>query len=333
VRSTLLGYSLSLSLVVLGGQGAIAGPSSLHADPSRSAPTQRVASHEPSLYLGVWSKSEATNYVLRYTSTGGELTSLGPFVGAALVAVDRAANLFVADTGADVIYGYARGQTKPFEKLSIPALAGAGTYNTLAVDRQGDFWLALGCGGSYCSVHGSLSEFDKSGNLEQQFSGCLIGYETLAVDAHGDVFSGGTESMEGRDGAKSAIVEYPFGSTTCHRLPHRYRYTHHGGSIQATRMGDLVVDYDYVISGNPLTTVRTYARPSYDRVETKFSVVPNNYVATALISFAQHDTAVWTVDTGEMMTAGLVEYGYPSGDFMRGAEVNPAAIFSMAAVN
>jgi hypothetical protein len=263
-------------------------------------------SPKPELFVAYWDSDQLANYVRTFSRSGRDIEILfGTFSQEVLVATDRAHDVFLFNTGASTISGYAEGSSTPFETVHVSMPEGV-SANDLTLDEQGDFWVAYRCGGSYCATPGNLTEYGPDGEVKQVFSQCLLSYQAIALDRHGNAFAAGATKFDSQT-TKSALIEYPYGSTSCLPILRDEKMGAWGGGLQATRDGDLVLDFDA-----PRSEYLEILGGEKHRHVLGDVPISSGFLTIGWLALAHDGREIW-VGTSESETWSADKFSYPAG--------------------
>jgi hypothetical protein len=273
----------------------------------------------PNLYAGV--EGNGGDFVVAYGRNGRTIATLklpGLSFQPVSVATDVKDDVFVLHDG--TLYGYAPGESEPFETLDIPGLS---LGNALALDDLGNFFVGTKCPDLDCtSQEGALAEYDSSGNLKYTFPNCLLSYYTLAVNRLGNVFASGLLKNT-KSGDAWGVVEFRSATSKCHTVVRHFAPVVVNGK-------DLVVDLGN--SGSPpVAVVETLQPRSYHRVRFTTNLVEPQQVFTIRIAMQHGGRAIWNAISTGNYSYRIVEYPYESGTVNGISEVRGQGVISSIA--
>jgi hypothetical protein len=270
---------------------------------SSHAPHQSV---KPELFVAFWDSDQIAYDVETFSRSGRYIDlPFGSFSLPVLFATDRKHDVFMLDTGRSTISGYAEGSSTPFETIQIVEPTGV-LGEDLSVDAQGNFWVAYRCGGPYCATPGNLTEYGTDGHVKQVLAGCLLSYNAVAVDRHGNAFAAGFTEASARI-TKTKLVEYRNGSTVCQTILRNDVMAAWGGGLQITHSDDLVVDFDAPQNGY----LEILGGPRHQSIIGHVQI-SNGFYTLGSLALTQNDSAIW-VGTWESETWTAQKFSYPGG--------------------
>jgi hypothetical protein len=245
----------------------------------------------------VFISDAGTNTVYEYPATGGSpvetITGLNEPQG---IAVDKAGNLYVANTGTQQILVFPPNSTTP--SLTISETSPSEYPVGVTTDQKGNIWVSNILSTLSPPGAGDVAEFSSNGTPIQSLScSAMQKYYFIAVDKNENVFVSGTQTTSGTG---PEVVEFPAASSSCTVLSSVV--VKFPGGLQLTKKEDLIVDDQTALNA------KTYKAPDFTKVlSTTTFRFAQDPVTIAIVS---GDKDIWTANAGGR---DATEFAYPAG--------------------